>query len=162
MTSFVTEDFLIDLGSTLENYPEINPNRSVNDDVSYLTSIFINTLDKHAPLKSMSRREIKLNAKPGSAPRGDCPPNRHTWTPPINKLNLLKAVAFVLNFKLCPPPDKRLASLRRLLCRRLWAKKWITKGILISITTGNRLFNSCYQCQDPVKIQHYKKYRITN
>ena len=64
MTSFVTEDFLIDLGSTLENYPEINPNSAVNDDVSNLTSIFMKTLDKHAPLKPMSRREIKLNAKP--------------------------------------------------------------------------------------------------
>ena len=100
MTLFVTEDFLIDLGSTLENYPEINPNSSVNDDLSELTSIFMKTLDKHAPLKPMSRREIKLNAKP-----------------------------------------------------------WITKGILISIKTRNRLLKSCYQCQDPVKIEHYKKYR---
>ena len=30
---------------------------------------------------------------------------------------LLKTAAFVLNFKLCPPPDKRLAPLIRLLCR---------------------------------------------
>ena len=100
MTSFVTEDFLIDQGSTLENNPEINPNSSVNDDISELTSIFKKTLDKHAPLKPMSRREIKLNAKP-----------------------------------------------------------WITKGILISIKTRNRLLNSCYQCYDTVKIEHYKKYR---
>ena len=100
MTSFVPEDFLIDLGSTLENYPEINPNSSVNDDVSELTNVFMKTLDKHAPLKPMSRREIKLNAKP-----------------------------------------------------------WIAKGILISIKTRNGLFKSCYQCQDPVEIEHYKKYR---
>ena len=100
MTSLATEDFLIDLGSTLENYPEINPNNSVNDDVSELTSIFMKTLDKHAPLKPMSRREIKLNAKP-----------------------------------------------------------WITKEILISIKTTNKLFKSCYQCQNPVKIEHYKKHR---
>ena len=100
MTSFVTEDFLIDLGSTLENYPEINSNSSVNDDVSELTSIFIKTLDKHDPLKPLSKREIKLNAKP-----------------------------------------------------------WTTKGILISIKTRNRLFKSCYQCQDPVKIEYYKEYR---
>ena len=99
-TLFVTKDFLINLGSTLENYLEINPNSSVNDDVSELTRIFMKTLDKHAPLKPMSRREIKLNAK-----------------------------------------------------------LWITKGILISIKTRNRLFKSCYQCQDPVKIEHYKKYR---
>ena len=51
MTLFVAEYFRIDLGSTLENYLEINPNRSVNDDVSELTSIFINILDKYAPLK---------------------------------------------------------------------------------------------------------------
>ena len=30
--------------------------------------------------------------------------------PPINKLTLLKTVAFVLNFKLCHPSDNRLAS----------------------------------------------------
>ena len=41
MNSFLTEDFLIDLGSTLENYLEINLDLSVDDDVSDLTSIFI-------------------------------------------------------------------------------------------------------------------------
>ena len=60
----------------------------------------MNTLDKHAPLKPMSRRKIILNAKP-----------------------------------------------------------WITKGIFVSIKTRNRLFKTCYQCQDPVKIKLYKKYR---
>ena len=40
--------------------------------------------------------------------------------PPINKLTFLKAAAYVLNFKLCPPPtDKCLAPLSQLLCRRL-------------------------------------------
>ena len=42
--------------------------------------------------------------------------------PPINKLTFLKTAAFVLNFELyptSPPPDKRLAPLSRLLCRRL-------------------------------------------
>ena len=31
--------------------------------------------------------------------------------PPINKLTLSKTAAFVPNFKLRPPPDKRLATL---------------------------------------------------
>ena len=44
----------------------------------------------------------------GPAPRGGC---RGVWifpidmlAPPINKLTLLKAATFVLNFKLAPPP----------------------------------------------------------
>ena len=41
---------------------------------------------------------------------------------------------------------------------KLNAKPWVTKGILISIKTRNRLFKSCYQYLDPVKIQYYKKY----
>ena len=69
--------------------------------MSELTCIFMNTLNKHAPLKSMPRREIKLNAK-----------------------------------------------------------QWNTKGNLISIKTRHRSFKSCYQCQDPGKIQYCKKYHI--
>ena len=43
---------------------------------------------------------------------------------PFNKLTLLKTATFVLNFKLWPPPpDKRLAPLSRLLCRRLCKAK---------------------------------------
>ena len=38
---------------------------------------------------------------------------------PINKHTLLKQAALVFNFKLCPPSDKRLAPLSRLLCRKL-------------------------------------------
>ena len=48
--------------------------------------------------------------------------NRHPWPPPppVNKRTLLKTAAIMLNFKLWPPPDKRLAPPSRLLWRRLW------------------------------------------
>ena len=41
--------------------------------------------------------------------RGGLAPPIDMLSPPINKLSLLKTAAFVLNFKLWPPPDKRLA-----------------------------------------------------
>ena len=46
-------------------------------------------------------------------------PQSTCLAPSINKLTFLKTVDFVLNFKLWPPPDKRLAPLSRLLWRRL-------------------------------------------
>ena len=61
-----------------------------------------------------------------------------------------------------PPPCVRHCAPLKPMSRReikLNAKPLITKGILISIKTRNRLFKSCYQCQDPVKIEHYQKYR---
>ena len=51
--------------------------------------------------------------------RGLAPPNRHACSP-IQEPSFLKTAAFVLNFKLWPPPDKRLAPLGRMLWRRLW------------------------------------------
>ena len=35
---------------------------------------------------------------------------------------------------------------------------WITKVILKSIKTKNKLFKSSYKCSDPSKIKFYKKY----
>ena len=43
--------------------------------------------------------------------------------------------------------------------RRKSEKPWITKGILKSIKTKNKLFKSCYKCSEVNKIEFYKKYR---
>ena len=84
----------MDLNRQFQNYCDINnQDADVNKDMSRITETFINTLNSHAPLKPMSRREKKLNEKP-----------------------------------------------------------WITKGILISIRTKNKLFTSCYKCSEANKI----------
>ena len=43
--------------------------------------------------------------------------------------------------------------------KKLNEKPWITKGILNSIRTKNKLFTSCYKCSEANKIEIYKKYR---
>ena len=40
--------------------------------------------------------------------------------------------------------------------RKLNEKPWITKGLLKSINTKNKLFKSCYKCSETNKIQLYK------
>ena len=85
MKFFKLEEFIMDLNRQFQNYCDIsNQDADVNKDVSRITETFINTLNSHAPLKPMSRREKKLNKKP-----------------------------------------------------------WMTKGILNSIRTKNKLFTSC-------------------
>ena len=65
MSSFDIEEFTMDLCFELQNNSEINnPDNHVNDDVLKLTETFINILNKHAPLRPLSRREKKLNSKP--------------------------------------------------------------------------------------------------
>ena len=39
------------------------------------------------------------------------------------------------------------------------AKPWITKGLLKSITTKNKLFQQCYKHQDTHLVSTYKTYR---
>ena len=98
---FKVEEFIMDLNRQFQNYSDINnQDADVNKDVSRITETFINTLNSHAPLKPMSRREKKLNEKP-----------------------------------------------------------WISKEILNSIRTKNKLFTSCYKCSEANKIEFYKKYR---
>ena len=41
--------------------------------------------------------------------------------------------------------------------RKLSKKLWKTKGILKSIRTKNKLFQSCYKCSEVSKIEFYKK-----
>ena len=43
--------------------------------------------------------------------------------------------------------------------KKLNEKPWVTKGILNSIRTKNKLFTSCYKCSEANKIEFYKKYR---
>ena len=89
---------------------------------------FSSVFSKKNAIRSGSETTTKSNS-PEQGRRqggqGDCPlPPIDMLDLPINKLILLKTTALVLNFKLCPPPpppaDKRLATLSRLLCRRLW------------------------------------------
>ena len=42
--------------------------------------------------------------------------------------------------------------------KRLSKKPWITRGLLKSIRTKNKLFKTCYKSDDIAKKQKYKKY----
>ena len=65
MKTFKVEKFVIDLNYQLQSCRNINnQDMDVNEDVSRITDIFMKTLNSHAPLMSMSRRERKLNEKP--------------------------------------------------------------------------------------------------
>ena len=65
MKSFEAEEFIIDLNCHLQSYCNIhNQDTDVDEDVSRITETFTKTLNSHAPLRSLSRRERKLNEKP--------------------------------------------------------------------------------------------------
>ena len=65
MKSFKAEEFIIDLNCQLQSYCNIhNQDTDVNKDVSRITETFIKTLNSHAPLRPLSRRERNLNEKP--------------------------------------------------------------------------------------------------
>ena len=65
MKTFKVENFIIDLICQLQSCRNINnQDTDVNEDVSRITEIFMKTLNSHAPLMFMSRRERKLNEKP--------------------------------------------------------------------------------------------------
>ena len=101
MKSFDIEKFIFDLNDQILNTNHlISSDSNVNISVIKISEAFMNTLNKHAHCRCMSRREKKLNEKP-----------------------------------------------------------WITRGILKSIKTKNRLFKFCYKCLDSNKIEFYKKYR---
>ena len=78
---------------------------------------------------------------PGPAPRGgSCPPPPIDMLAPplINKLILFMTADFVLKFHTLIPPDKRLAPLSRLLCRRrrLWIWSKLDGEITLTILVG--------------------------
>ena len=103
MKQFKLEDFLLELRNDLSNL-NLKPDKSdVNQDVINLTTVFNSVLDRHAPMRQMSRKEKRLTDKP-----------------------------------------------------------WITKGILISIKTKNRLYKKYFKNKndhtDNPKREFYKKY----
>ena len=103
MKQFKLEDFLLELRNDLSNL-NLKPDKSdVNQDVINLTTVFNSVLDRHAPMRPMSRKEKRLTDKP-----------------------------------------------------------WITKGILISIKTKNRLYKKYFKNKndhtDNPKREFYKKY----
>ena len=61
---FGIENFLVDLHKHVENIKVSNPNTSVNSNATSLSSVFELALNKHAPLRPMSRREKRLSQKP--------------------------------------------------------------------------------------------------
>ena len=64
MKQFKLEDFLLDLRNVLAKL-NLKPDKSnVNQDVIYLIIVFNSVLDKHAPMRLMSRKEKRLNDKP--------------------------------------------------------------------------------------------------
>ena len=64
MKNFDIENFLVDLHKHVENINVSNPNTSVNSNATSLSSVFELALNKHVPLRPMSRREKRLSQKP--------------------------------------------------------------------------------------------------
>jgi len=63
--NFVVEDFLVDLARAFENFwlvILIKP--TIDDHFERFIRIFKNILDKHTPLKILTKKEKKLNQKP--------------------------------------------------------------------------------------------------
>ena len=64
MKQFKLEDFLLDLRNDLSKL-NLKPDKSnVNQDVINLTTVFNSVLDRHAPMRPMSRKEKRLTDKP--------------------------------------------------------------------------------------------------
>lgn len=99
MKTFNLEDFLTDLLKHLQNVESVTSTVTVNEMATSLSSAFDIILNKHAPLRTMTRREKRLSEKP-----------------------------------------------------------WISKGILKSIKTKNKLFRTHYHSNDVDKKIVYKKY----
>ena len=65
MKTFKLEEFIIDLNCQSQSCCNINNHdMDVNEDIYRITEMFIKTLNSHAPLRPMSRREKKLTEKP--------------------------------------------------------------------------------------------------
>ena len=92
-------NFIFELNSQLSRIDFNSAHKNVNSHAHELTTLFKAVLDKHAPLRVMSRNEKRPSKKP-----------------------------------------------------------WITRGLLKSIRTKNKLFNTCYKRDDVAKKQKYKKY----
>ena len=68
MRHFSLKTFLIDLDNELSSLSQDSSSEtdtaSVNQDASNLVTMFNSIIDKHAPLRPMSRQESRLSAKP--------------------------------------------------------------------------------------------------
>ena len=64
MKQFKLEDFLLDLRNDLSKL-NLKPNKpNVNQDVINLTTVFNSVLDRHTPMRPMSKKEKRLTDKP--------------------------------------------------------------------------------------------------
>ena len=61
---FKPEDFIIDLSEELDKVNFTLDLLSSRDDFATFLQIFVNALNKHAPLRKKSRKEVKLGNKP--------------------------------------------------------------------------------------------------
>ena len=64
MKNFDIENFLVDLQKHVENINVSNPNTCVNSNATSSSSVHELALNKHAPLRPMSRREKRPSQKP--------------------------------------------------------------------------------------------------
>ena len=101
MKNFNLEAFCNDISNKLEYLP-YHSDSDPNLDITYLLNLISETVNVHALLRIMSRKQMKLKAN-----------------------------------------------------------SWITKGLLKSITTKNRLFHQYYKQQKTHLILKYKSYRNT-
>ena len=62
--SFKPEDFIVDLSEELDRVDFTLDLLSSRDDFATFLQIFVNALNKHAPLRKKSRKEVKLGNKP--------------------------------------------------------------------------------------------------
>ena len=62
--SFKPEDFIVDLSEELDRVDFTLDLLSLRDDFATFLQIFVNALNKHAPSRKKSRKEVKLGNKP--------------------------------------------------------------------------------------------------
>ena len=68
MKNFIPEEFLNELKNKLSNIAFEPYTASIDDNVSSLIAIFKDILDRHAPLRPMSKKEQRLSNKPWITP----------------------------------------------------------------------------------------------
>ena len=64
MKNFNLENFLVDMKRNLSKIDFDSPNSNINNDVCNLTTTFKTVLNKHVPLRTMTRKEKRLSEKP--------------------------------------------------------------------------------------------------
>ena len=64
MKNFIPEEFLNELKNKLSNIAFEPSSANINDNVNSLIALFKDILVRHAPLRSMSKKEQRLSTKP--------------------------------------------------------------------------------------------------